>query len=229
MSNNLCHRNAANPEKKKKNFMINSQVLKRYWDLSLSKVEETVQRFDKLYLLETITVDGEMYCSLHYHYYSYLKSHVSSCEKVKMHRTLVNNYRINEALQNRTELYIADLPNDEYFHFYIGYHLKEANMHSLFADLYLDFGFIEQKLRYTRLPNTLGDFNVYHNAIVGNVPKRNQFIDELTDFLANIEEILIRTPDTCLLQYALTASASIRLEAQKQAQRYANRIWFSDM
>lgn len=170
-----------------------------------------------------------MYCSLHYHYYSYLKSYVNSNDKIKMHRTLVENYRINDAINNRTEPFIIDLPNDYYFHFYIGYHLKEADMLTIFADLYLDFGFIEQKLRFTGLPNTLGDFNCYHDQIVGSVPKRIKFIDELTDFLANIEEILIGTPDTCLLQYALTADDLIRFEAQKQAKKFTNRIWFSDM
>lgn len=120
------------------------------------------------------------------------------------------------------------MPNDGYFHFYIGYHLKESGMRHLFPKLYFDFGFLEQKLRYTELPNTLGDLNTYKDEIAGTDVYRKELLEELTDFLANIEAIL-KTEDTCLLQYALTTDNKIKVEALKQAKWFPNRIWFDDM
>lgn len=58
-------------------------------------------------------------------------------------------------------------PHDGYFHFYIAYHLKEANMIEMFPKLFLDFGFLEQKLRATGLPNTLGDLKMFEKEIIG--------------------------------------------------------------
>lgn len=192
-------------------------------------MEEIIQRLDKLYLLERVIIGSESYCSLHYHYYSYLTNLIKANEKQGMHATLVDSYKIREALRERTEPNITGLPDDKYFHFYIGYHLRESGMLSLFPELYLDFGFIEQKLRYTGLPNTLGDFNSYKTEIAGQNPSRIGLLEDLTDFLANIEEILLRTPHTCLLQYALTTDNAIREEATRQARKFPNRIWFTDM
>lgn len=210
-------------------FLQSIQVLQKYWNRPKSLVEEIIQHLDKLYLLERVIIDGEIYCSLDYHYYSYLTNLISAEEKQLMHEKLVESYQISEALSNRTEPNISDLPDDKYFHFYIGYHLKESGMLELFPKLYFDFGFIEQKLRYTGLPNTLGDFNSYKAEIAGNDSQRAELLDELTDFLANIEEILLRTPDTCLLQYALTTCNATKSEAVRQASEFSNRIWFTDM
>lgn len=209
--------------------MHSTQVLQKYWNHPKSEVEEIIQRLDKLYLLERVIIDGEIYCSLHYHYYSYLTNLISGEDKQRMHAKLVESYQISEALRTRTEPNICNLSDDKYFHFYIGYHLKESAMFTLFPDLYFDFGFIEQKLRYTGLPNTLGDFNSYKTEIAGNDASRVKLLDDLTDFLANIEEILLRTPDTCLLQYALTTDNAIKTEAMRQAGKFTNRIWFTDM
>lgn len=38
----------------------------------------------------------------------------------------------------------------------------------MFPKLFLDFGFLEQKLRATGLPNTLGDLKMFQNEITGN-------------------------------------------------------------
>lgn len=204
-------------------------MLQRYWGRSKSDVEAIIERLDKLYLLERVISDNQIYCSLHYHYYSYLTNLISAKDKEKMHAKLVDSYRIPEALERRTELNITDLADDKYFHFYIGYHLRESKRTSLFPDLYLDFGFIEQKLRYTGLPNTLGDFSTYKTEIVASKPDRIELLDDLTDFLANIEEILRGTPDACLLQYALNTDSAIRTEAIHQARKFPDRIWFTDM
>lgn len=203
--------------------------MQRYWNRNKSEVEKIIERLDKLYLLERAIIDGEIYCSLHYHYYSYLTNLINADEKQRMHVKLVESYQIADALRKRTEPNIDGLKDDKYFHFYIGYHLKESAMLSLFPELYFDFGFVEQKLRYTGLPNTLGDFNSYKTEIAGNDAKRVELLDALTDFLANIEEILLRTPDTCLLQYALTTDNAIKTEAMHQARKFTNRIWFTDM
>lgn len=108
--------------------------------------------------------------------------------------------------------------------------MKESGQQArdLFPLLYYDFGFLEQKLRYTGLSNTLGDFKLYANEIKGNDEPRIP-IDDLTDFLAYNEEILSASTDTCLLQHALSDDHHIGAEARQQAMQFGNRVWFSDM
>lgn len=132
-------------------------------------------------------------------------------------------------MENRTELDLTDLPNDHYFHFYIGYHLKESGMRSLFPKLFLDFGFLEQKLRITGLPNTLGDLNQYKDEITNGLKDKIELIEQLSTFFSSIEEIITRSPDTCLLQCALTTDNLVRKEALRQARSFPNRVWFDDL
>lgn len=134
-----------------------------------------------------------------------------------------------QALENRTEPDIIDLPDDRYFHFFIGYHLKNANMKEIFPKLYLDFGFLEQKLRSTGLSNMLGDFSEYKDEITGGDKTRTILLDHLMEFLPTIEEFIVKSRNTCLLQYAITADKAIREEAIKQAQKFPQRIWFGGM
>lgn len=100
----------------------------------------------------------------------------------------------------------------------------------IFPLLYLDFGFLEQKLRITGLPNTIGDFKTYNSEILGPNPTvhRIELINELLDFLPGVEEFLYKSKYTCLLQYALTSSGLLKDEALRQAAKYPNRLWMED-
>lgn len=69
------------------------KVLELYWGRHNTDVEEIVRKLDKLYLLQTHIIDGQMYCSLHYHYYSYLTNYIDAIKKQKMHKALVDSYR----------------------------------------------------------------------------------------------------------------------------------------
>lgn len=137
-------------------------------------------------------------------------------------------YRILDAIYERTEPNIVNVPDDGYFYFYIGYHIKEAERLEVFTKIFLDFGFLEQKLRATLLPNTIGDLKLYRQLITGNSPKKEHFLDELLQFLKSSEEIICKSEDTCLLQYALTAGGILQEEAIKQAEQFTDRVWFHD-
>lgn len=106
-------------------------------------------------------------------------------------------------------------------------------MLDVFPKLFLDFGFLEQKLRASQTPNTVGDLVYYRSEIAGNDSKsenRKRILDELIVFLPNIEEMMFKSMDTCLLQYAINNSQfSLRNEALRQSRKFPNRIWFQDM
>lgn len=102
-------------------------------------------------------------------------------------------------------------------------------MKEIFPKLYLDFGFLEQKLRSTGLPNMLGDFNEYKDEITCGDKTRTTLLDHLMEFLPTIEEFIVKSTNTCLLQYAITADSPIRVEAIKQAQKFPQRVWFNGM
>lgn len=119
--------------------------------------------------------------------------------------------------------------NDNYFHFYIAYHLQESGLHQLFPQLFKDFGFLEQKLRYTGLPNTVGDLRLYQDYIFDNRDHSLDYPELLTEFLMGAEVLLSNSTDTCLLQLAFNCTGPIATEAKEQARSYDSRVWFHDM
>lgn len=120
-------------------------------------------------------------------------------------------------------------------------------MVDLLPSLYLDFGFLEQKLRATGLPNTIGDLQTYRTEIVGKLIEspeivrsplnrlrciftagsvsRGLLLDELLNFLPNVEEMLKKSKDTCLLQYALMTRDYLNVEAKRQALQFGHRLF----
>ena len=108
--------------------------------------------------------------------------------------------------------------------------MKESgpDIRTLFARLFFDLGFLEQKLRITGLPNILGDFARYRDDITGGDIHKIILLDQLSAFLPTIEEFIIRSEDTCLLQFALAIN-DLGMEALEQARAFKNRVWFRDM
>lgn len=96
----------------------------------------------------------------------------------------------------------------------------------MFPKIFLDFGFLDQKLRATGLPNTIGDLKLYRQLITGGNTKSEQLLDELLQFLKSSEEVICKSEDTCMLQYAITAGGILQEEAIRQAQQFTDRVWF---
>lgn len=202
-------------------------VLQQYWRKKEFETEDLVNKFYRYSLLAVNYYDEEItVVSMHYLYRSYLLRLYSVEEKREFHRNFIESYHIESALELRSE---PDLPNDRYIHFYIGYHLKEAQYFHLFPRLFLDFGFLEQKLRYTLLPNTIGDLTIFRQEIGGSDSAKLRLLDELLIFLPSIEEMIYQSNDTSLLQYCLTSTKRIAEEAKRQAAQFRNRVWLNDI
>ncbi|XP_058836484.1 uncharacterized protein LOC131693031 isoform X2 [Topomyia yanbarensis] len=213
------------------NVKIPQSVLQRYWAQSPEQTESlTIRLINKGLLDKRYCKDQQIFYVLHYVCYSFLLKEKPDENHANLHRRLVESYRISEALHNRTELDLLKFfPNDNYFHFYIANHLKKSEMHELFPTLFLDFGFLEQKLRYTGLPNTVGDLRLYQEHIFNRVDDPESFAEALTEFLMGAEVLLSKSADTCLLQLALNCRGLIATEAKIQANQYDNRVWFCDI
>ncbi|XP_058466553.1 uncharacterized protein LOC131439490 isoform X2 [Malaya genurostris] len=213
------------------NVKIPQSVLQRYWGLSLEQTESLATRLINKGLLDKrYCKDQQTFYVLHYVCYSFLLKEKPDDNHANLHRRLVDSYRISEALSDRTELDLLKFfPNDSYFHFYIANHLEKSEMYKLFPSLFLDFGFLEQKLRYTGLPNTVGDLRLYQEHIFTDVEDSETFAEVLTEFLMGAEVLLSKSADTCLLQLALNCRGVIATKAKIQANHYDNRIWFCDI
>lgn len=215
----------------KDNVKIPQSVLQRCWGLTAEETESIAAKLINKGLLEKrYCKDQQVFYMLHYVCYSFLLKENLSENRANLHRRLVESYRISEALQHRTELDLLKFfPNDNYFHFYIANHLEQSGMHELFPDLFLDFGFLEQKLRHTGLPNTVGDLRHYQELIFTREQNPESYAEALTEFLMGAEVLLSKSADTCLLQLALNCTEIIATEAKIQASRYDNRVWFCDI
>lgn len=66
------------------------------------------------------------------------------------------------------------------------------------------------------------------SCYIGRIPGKEDFIDELHEFLPNIEEMLFKSEDTYLLQYTLMTHGILHEEAMRQACAFPHHAWFSD-
>lgn len=223
------------------------KVLELYWEKNETEVKQIVNRFHKLSLTEVSQVSNHdivradnqndlkpknkkiFVCSLHFIYYSYLKRKLTPNEICTMNKNLIKKYNIEKLVGFRSEPKMCDIPDDNYFYYYIGYHLIEAKMEDLFPKLYFDFEFLEEKLRTTGLANTLGDLYLYAKYISDDSPEKENLLYSLMEFLKSIEETLLKSPDTCMLQYAFNScDLNIAKEAEIQILKYNDRVWFND-
>lgn len=202
-------------------------VLEKIWDKDSQQTEEIVMKLYKYSLIEKSISDDTKACSLHYLHFHILKQHVPKETQTQYHQHLIAQYEIEKVLQNRKNLDL-NFPNDNYFHYFIPYHLVGANKVELF-DLYFDFGFLEQKMRITQLVNTVGDMRMFEKEITRNDPNRKEFLKELIDFLTNNEQLIFKSLDVNLLQCALTSYGSVQKKAQEQIQHFKDRVWMDDV
>lgn len=54
---------------------------------------------------------------------------------------------------------------------------------------------------------------------------RELLLDELLNFLPNVEEMLKKSKDTCLLQYALMTRGHLQKEAIRQSSQFKHRLF----
>ena len=210
------------------NSNIPLKVLDKIWDTDSHVTEEIVLKLHKYSLIEKLVdEEGEKVCSLHYLHFHYLKQTVPQHEQEAFHRHLVEKYAVEKTFRERKELDL-DFPNDNYFHYFIPYHLVSAKMEHLF-EMYLDFGFLEQKMRYTLLPNTVGDLIRFEKQITRGDPMKARLLNELTAFLAYNEQLIFKSIDVTLLQCALNSSGLVQQEAQNQIEKFPDRAWMEDV
>lgn len=210
------------------NSDIPFKVLEKIWETDSHQTEEIVLKLTKYSLIEKpISEEYDKACSLHYLHFHFLKQQVPEVDQRIYHRHLIEKYEIEKIIRERKELDL-DFPNDNYFYYFIPYHLKGAKMDHLF-DLYLDFGFLEQKMRLTLLPNTVGDLIRFEKEITRNEPEREKLLAELIDFLTKSEQLIFKSNDVNLLQCALTSFGSVQEAAQNQMKKFTDRVWMDDV
>lgn len=210
------------------NSDIPFKVLEKIWDTDTEQTEEIVVKLSKYSLIEKpINEENDKACSLHYLHFHFLKQHVPKDDQVMFHRHLIEKYEVEKVIRERKE-FDLDFPNDNYFHYFIPYHFVGARMQHLF-EIYLDFGFLEQKMRFTQLPNTAGDLIRFEKEIIAKDTNRVDLLPELISFLTNYEQLIFKSSDVNLLQCALTSFGLVQLEAQKQIMRFNDRVWMNDV
>lgn len=74
------------------NAKIPLSLLQKLWNKSESEVETRIKEFDRLYLVNILKLKPT-FCTLQYHYWSYLSHHITDFEKREMHQKLVQCYK----------------------------------------------------------------------------------------------------------------------------------------
>ncbi|XP_053676854.1 uncharacterized protein LOC128727020 [Anopheles nili] len=209
------------------NVPLSQRVLEMYWEKDRQTTECILSKLERRGLLEKRACKNKMFYMMQYICYNEIK-HPPGTDMKNLHRRLLNRYSIRENLNNRRELELHnEFPNDDYFHFYIAYHIEQADELTLFQELYQDFGFLEQKLRIAGLANTVGDLRKYQQYIFPTEEDKDSIIDTLIGFLMDAECLL--SEDSRLLQRALNYSGKIADMAKLQIEKYKHRLWFRDV
>uniref|UniRef100_A0A0K8W1M1 Apoptotic protease-activating factor 1 n=1 Tax=Bactrocera latifrons TaxID=174628 RepID=A0A0K8W1M1_BACLA len=151
---------------------------------------------------------------------------VSAADMVDMHKKLLNYYHLVEDLARRSEVlpFRRDM-HGFYFFSCIGYHINKSGLTDYFRQLYLDFGFLEQKIRNVDLLSTIADLETYQEYIAVDLQAR-KLLRALLKFLPNIEKTLQESSNTTLLQCAFMEDGLVGIEARKQAAAFPNFAWF---
>lgn len=204
------------------------KLLAYLWQKKERDAMHMIAKFDKYYVINRKYLpDESVACVLPYLYSSFLKTY-QDIDRQALHKRVVCYYKIVETLENRKDVDLFSYNNDFYFYRCIGYHLRESGQLDLFPKLFLDFGFLGEKLRSDGFANTIGDLNYFRKEITDNDSNKDKLVCELLTFLPSIEEMLFRSADTCLLQYALMTEGPVYEEAVRQASLFPDKMWFSE-
>ncbi|XP_032673551.1 uncharacterized protein LOC116845226 isoform X2 [Odontomachus brunneus] len=107
----------------------------------------------------------------------HLRKKLQPDKLMQLHRLVIDMYR----------MYCKDdfsqLPDDNYIHSYIGYHLEQAKMYEEFPRLYFDFDFIQAKIIYSGLSDLLLDLKKYRTYITRNNSDCERHVSDLETFL----------------------------------------------
>ncbi|XP_032586445.1 uncharacterized protein LOC6581185 isoform X3 [Drosophila mojavensis] len=185
----------------------------------------------------------------------YFELSIHIVNEAVLHRKIIEHYNIPQVFDETNGLLIPNL--DSYFYKHIGHHISKINdnieRETLFRKVYLDFRFLDQKIRNDCTPlgargyvlPTLQVLRLYEAQIINEKQymcahqssdyKDNDnvyydlLLNALITFLLNAEEKLIRSEFSCLLQIALMTEVGVVYdEAFRQAQRLPSYVWFTE-
>ncbi|XP_035230410.1 apoptotic protease-activating factor 1-like [Stegodyphus dumicola] len=158
---------------------IPNKLLEIYWGKDPFEVEDIMFELYKKSLVQMQTNAPEAFSYCVTDIYIEILLEDSSPETIKTcHKKLVNNY-LELCRQADGEYNFTKLPHDDYIHYYLGYHMFNAEEYELLEKVYLDLGFVEQKLKLTDPRDLLADYQHYRKCF------RNE--DELIRFESFVE------------------------------------------
>ncbi|KAH8384633.1 hypothetical protein KR093_003777, partial [Drosophila rubida] len=156
-----------------------------------------------------------------------------------LNKKIVDFYEIPRLIE---ECIDTTLPNSDcYFYSHIGHHLckvrDKIERVKLFRMLFLDFRFLEQKIRNDTTPwkargsilHTLHTLKYFRDEIVDNDSHYRDLLNAVLVFLTKAEEKLISSPYASLLRIALMSEEGpVHDEALVQVQRFPDFVWFTE-
>lgn len=179
---------------------ISPEVLSVYWNIPDYDVEDILNRFHELLLLERtmITIENKedtFIYGLRNMFTKYLKSTLPAEFVETCHRNLLKAYRAKYDD-------LAKLPNDNYIYNYYGHHLMGANQLEGF-EVFLCLRFIGAKIKYCGVGEVLQDFRLYETYITkNNTPELTKKLNAYAHFVETCETNLLKN-GLDLVQYAL--------------------------
>ncbi|KAH8299707.1 hypothetical protein KR044_004999, partial [Drosophila immigrans] len=156
-----------------------------------------------------------------------------------LNRKIVDFYDIPRLIEQCND---TTLPNlGCYFYSHIGHHLSKVSDKmervKLFRMLFMDFRFLEQKIRNDTTPwnargsilHTLHTLKFFRDEIVDNDSHYRDLLNAVLVFLTKAEEKLISSPLTSLLRIALMSEEGpVHEEALRQVLRFPDFVWFTE-
>ncbi|XP_069696583.1 apoptotic protease-activating factor 1-like isoform X2 [Periplaneta americana] len=202
---------------------IRPEVLETLWSKNKYEVEDIMSEFIKKSL--AVSKWNELLNSYVYGIHDlllhYLKNQLEKEKKKELHRKLLNCYKSVSGSS------FSNLPNDNYIYSYIGYHLYEAELWSMFPKLYLDLEFIGSKLKVTGPGDLLVDYKKYSKYIIADDEQLDLVLQQIEQFIQLHGLDIHKYQDTDIVQFALqeARSSHIYKEALKIAKARPNKLY----
>ncbi|XP_034477804.1 uncharacterized protein LOC117784238 isoform X2 [Drosophila innubila] len=169
----------------------------------------------------------------------YLELNTPIPNEAALSKKIVDSYNIHQVFNQCNDTTLSQL--DCYFYSHIGHHLSKLSDKkervNLFRKIFLDFRFLEQKIRNDTTPwyargsilHTLHVIKFYRDQIVDNDSNYGELVNALLVFLTKVEEKLISSKFTSLLQIAvMSGEGPVHEEALHQVQRFPDFVWLTE-
>ncbi|XP_039287824.1 apoptotic protease-activating factor 1 [Nilaparvata lugens] len=199
-----------------------TEVFTTIWSMNEMKAMVVLDEFYNKSLIgkkPNAHIGGQLVFGIHDVCLYYLRNRKKDDMK-ELHNELIDKYNTKCGGE------LWKLPVDNYIHFYLGYHLENAERLDLFS-LFVNLQFVSAKIKAVGTTDLLNDYEKYEKYIA--TKDNENLFEELKTFVRHYGHILHQSDDVDIIQLGLQQeeSSAIFESARALAQKQPDKIFLN--